>query len=97
LTMNTHIKPFNNPLVREAVSYAINRSFLLKTVNGQGKPATGFIPPGVTGYPHGFSTTMYNWNTQPWTNLDPQIQQELGAIGINLKVVPLQESTFFTL
>ncbi len=120
LTMNTHIKPFNNPLVREAVSYAINRSFLLKTVNGQGKPATGFIPPGVTGYssqnlvhpldvakakallkqagyPHGFSTTMYNWNTQPWTNLDPQIQQELGAIGINLKVEPIQESTFFTL
>ncbi len=120
LTLNTHVKPFNNPLVREAVSYAINRQFLLKTVNGQGSPATGFIPPGVTGYssqnlvhpldvakakallkqagyPHGFSTTMYNWNTQPWTNLDPQIQQELGAIGINLKVEPLQESTFFTL
>ena len=50
LTMNVHIKPFDNPKVREAVSYAINRPFLLKTVNGQGKPATGFIPPGVTGY-----------------------------------------------
>ena len=30
LTLNTKIKPFNNPLVREAVSYAINRSSLLK-------------------------------------------------------------------
>ena len=50
LTLNTKIKPFDNPLVREAVSYAINRSFLLKLVNGQGSPATGFIPPGVTGY-----------------------------------------------
>ena len=50
LTLNTQVKPFNNPLVREAVSYAINRSFLLKLVNGQGSPATGFIPPGVTGY-----------------------------------------------
>ena len=120
LTMNTHVKPFNNPLVREAVSYAINRQFLLKTVNGQGSPATGFIPPGVigysstdlvrsldvtkaksllaqAGYPHGFSTTLYSWNTQPWTNLDPAIQQQLAAIGINVKVDPLQESTFFTL
>jgi ABC-type transport system substrate-binding protein len=120
LTMNTHVKPFNNPLVREAVSYAINRQFLLKTVNGQGSPATGFIPPGVLGYssqnlvhgldvakaksllkqagfPHGFSTTLYSWNTQPWTNLDPALQQQLAAIGINVKVEPLQESTFFTL
>jgi peptide/nickel transport system substrate-binding protein/oligopeptide transport system substrate-binding protein len=120
LTMNTKIKPFNNPLVREAVSYAIDRQFLLKLVNGQGSPATGFIPPGVkgytsqnlvnplnvtkakqllakAGYPHGFTTTMYSWNTQPWTNLDPAIQQQLAAIGITVKVQTLQESTFFTL
>jgi ABC-type transport system substrate-binding protein len=120
LTLNTKVKPFNNPLVREAVSDAIDRSFLLKLVNGQGTPATGFIPPGVTGYtkqdlvnplnvakakqllaqagyPHGFTTTLYSWNTQPWTNLDPAIQQQLAAIGITLKVQTLQESTFFTL
>jgi ABC-type transport system substrate-binding protein len=120
LTLNTKIKPFNNPLVREAVSYAIDRQFLLKLVNGQGSPATGFIPPGVTGYtsqnlvnplntakakqllakagyPHGFTTTLYSWNTQPWTNLDPAIQQQLAAIGITVNVQPLQESTFFTL
>jgi ABC-type transport system substrate-binding protein len=120
LTLNTKVKPFNNPLVREAVSYAIDRSFLLKLVNGQGSPATGFIPPGVTGYtnaslvnplnvakakqllaqagyPKGFTTTLYSWNTQPWTNLDPAIQQQLAAVGITVKVQPLQESTFFTL
>jgi ABC-type transport system substrate-binding protein len=120
LTLNTKVKPFNNPLVREAVSYAINRSFLLKLVNGQGTPATGFIPPGVkgytsqnlvnplnvakaksllkqAGYPNGFSTTLYSWNTQPWTNLDPAIQQQLAAIGITVNVRPIQESTFFTL
>lgn len=120
LTMNVNMKPFNNPLVREAVSYAINRQFLLKTVNGQGTPATDLIPPGVlgytsqnlvnpldiskakallaqAGYPHGFTTTLYSWNTQPWTNLDPAVQQQLAAIGITAKVDPLQESTFFTL
>ncbi|TVZ05980.1 ABC transporter substrate-binding protein [Trebonia kvetii] len=120
LTLNTKVKPFDNPKVREAVSYAIDRNFLLKLVNGQGSPATGFIPPGVTGYtnenlvnplnvakakqllaqagyPHGFTTTLYSWNTQPWTNLDPAIQQQLAAIGITVKVQPLQQSTFFTL
>jgi ABC-type oligopeptide transport system substrate-binding subunit len=120
LTMNVRMKPFDNPMVREAVSYAIDRSFLLKAVNGQGKPANDFIPPGVlghteenlvhdrdvakakqllakAGYPDGFTTTMYSWNTQPWTNLDPQIQQQLGDIGIKLKVKPIQQSAFFQL
>ena len=120
LTLNTKMKPFNNPLVREAVSYAINRTSLLKYVNGQGSVATGFIPPGVkgytkanlvnplniakakallakAGYPHGFSTSMYSWNTQPWTNLDTALQQQLAAVGINVNVHAIQQSTFFTL
>ncbi|TIH33544.1 ABC transporter substrate-binding protein [Subtercola vilae] len=49
LTMNMNTPPFNNPKVREAVSYAFDRTGLLKLVNGQGKPATEFIPPGVLG------------------------------------------------
>ncbi len=120
LTLNTHMKPFNNPLVREAVSYAIDRSSLLKFVNGQGTVATGFIPPGVkgyttqnlvnpyevakvkqllkqAGYPNGFSTSMYSWNTQPWTNLDTALQQQLAAVGIRVAVHAIQQSTFFTL
>lgn len=120
LTLNTKMKPFNNPLVREAVSYAINRKSLLKYVNGQGTAATGFIPPGVTGYaktnmvnplnvkkakallkqagyPNGLSTSMYSWNTQPWTNLDTALQQQLAAVGIKLTIHPIQQSTFFSL
>jgi ABC-type transport system substrate-binding protein len=120
LTLNLQVKPFNNPMVREAVSYAINRDFLLKSVNGQGTPATGFIPPGVTGYtktnmvnglnvakaksllskagyPKGFSTDLYSWNTQPWTNLDAVLQQQLGTIGIKVKIHAVQMSTFFSL
>ncbi|WP_158507198.1 ABC transporter substrate-binding protein [Subtercola sp. Z020] len=49
LTMNMNTPPFDNPKVREAVSYAFDRDGLLKLVNGQGKPATEFIPPGVLG------------------------------------------------
>jgi peptide/nickel transport system substrate-binding protein/oligopeptide transport system substrate-binding protein len=120
LTLNTKMKPFNNPLVREAVSYAINRSALLKYVNGLGQVATGFIPPGVKGYtaanlvnplnvakakallakagfPNGFTTSMYSWNTQPWTNLDTALQQQLAAVNIKVNVHAIQQSTFFQL
>jgi len=120
LTLNTKMKPFNNPLVREAVSYAVNRKALLKYVNGQGSVATDFIPPGVkgysatsmvnatniakaksllkqAGYPNGFSTSMYSWNTQPWTNLDSALQQQLAVVGIKVQVHAIQQSTFFTL
>ncbi|NUP62636.1 MAG: ABC transporter substrate-binding protein [Nonomuraea sp.] len=120
LTMNVKMKPFDDPKVREAVSYAIDRSFLLKLVNGQGQVANEFLPPGVVGhtedklvhdqdlakakqllaeagYPDGFSTTLYSWNTSPWTNLLPQIQQDLAKIGIKAEPRPLQQSAFFDL
>lgn len=50
LTMNMNTAPFDNPKVREAISYAFDRDSLLKLVNGQGTPATEFIPPGVLGH-----------------------------------------------
>ena len=50
LTMNTQMAPFDDPQVREAVSYAIDRDFLVKLVNGQGKVANEFLPPGIDGY-----------------------------------------------
>jgi ABC-type transport system substrate-binding protein len=118
VTMNTKMKPFDNPKVREAVSYAFDRSFLLKLVAGQGQVANEYLPPGITGYtseklvhdqdiakakqlladagyPNGFSTTMYSWNTSPWTALLPQLQQDLGKIGIKVDAKPVQQSAFF--
>lgn len=50
LTLNTQMAPFDDPKVREAVSYAIDRSFLVKLVNGQGQEANQFLPPGIAGY-----------------------------------------------
>ncbi|WP_410813362.1 ABC transporter substrate-binding protein [Micromonospora sp. 067-2] len=120
LTMNTKMKPFDNPKVREAVSYAVDRSFLLKLVAGQGSPANEYLPPGITGYtkdklvhdqdiakakqlladagyPNGFHTEMYSWNTSPWTALLPQLQQDLGKIGITVDAKPIQQSAFFDL
>lgn len=50
LSLNTQMAPFDDPLVREAVSYAIDREFLVKLVNGQGKVANQFLPPDIDGY-----------------------------------------------
>ena len=50
LTMNVKKAPFDNPKVREAVSYAIDRTFLLRLINGQGSVANEFLPPGIAGY-----------------------------------------------
>ncbi|WP_433607112.1 ABC transporter substrate-binding protein [Dactylosporangium sp. CA-139114] len=120
VTMNTQMAPFDNPKVREAVSYAFDRTFLLKLVAGQGTVANEYLPPGITGYtkdklvhdqdiakakqllaeagfPNGFSTTMYSWNTSPWTALLPQLQQDLGKIGITVDAKPIQQSAFFDL
>ncbi|GIF51632.1 peptide/nickel transport system substrate-binding protein/oligopeptide transport system substrate-binding protein [Asanoa ferruginea] len=120
VTMNTKMKPFDNPKVREAVSYAFDRSFLLKLVAGQGEVANEYLPKGITGYtsdklvhdqdiakakqllteagyPNGFETTMYSWNTDPWTALLPQLQQDLGKIGIKVNAQPIQQSAFFEL
>ncbi|WP_370615218.1 ABC transporter substrate-binding protein [Mumia sp. Pv 4-285] len=118
LTMNTKMAPFDDPKVREAVSYAIDRTMLLKLVSGQGSEANEFLPKDIVGhtdedllhdqdlakakqlladagYPDGFSTTLYSWNTPPWTQMLPQIQQDLGKIGIKVDAQPIQQSTFF--
>ena len=48
LTFNTLQKPFDNPKVREAIGYAINKDALAKVAfNGYAFPAQGFVPQGV--------------------------------------------------
>ena len=48
LTFNMLQKPFDNPKVREAIGYAINKEALAKVAfNGHAFPAQGFVPQGV--------------------------------------------------
>ncbi len=50
LTLNENGKPFNNPLVRQAFSYAVNRDTVVKLLNGRFLPAHSLLPPGMPGY-----------------------------------------------
>ena len=57
LSMNTQQKPFDNPKVREAIAYAINKEALAKVAfSGYAAPAEGVVPPGVE----------YNVKLGPW-------------------------------
>ncbi len=48
LSMNTLQKPFDNPKVRQAIAYAINKQALAKVAfNGYATAAEGVVPAGV--------------------------------------------------
>lgn len=48
--MNEHMAPFNNPKVRQAFEYAINREKIVQLQNGRGEVADQPLPPGIKGY-----------------------------------------------
>ena len=51
MSINQAIKPFDNPKVREAMMYAIDRQTLIdKLYYGTGIPAKGILAPGLAGY-----------------------------------------------
>ncbi|HVC80593.1 MAG TPA: ABC transporter substrate-binding protein, partial [Chloroflexota bacterium] len=50
LVLNEKHAPLNNPLVREALSYAINRTTIAKLLKNRFLPAHGMLPPGMPGY-----------------------------------------------
>jgi glutathione transport system substrate-binding protein len=57
LSMNTQQKPFDNPKVREAINYAINKEALTKVAfSGYAEAATGVVPAGVE-----YSVKMGEW------------------------------------
>jgi glutathione transport system substrate-binding protein len=67
ISMNVTQKPFDNPKVREAINYAINRPALVKVAfAGFATPATGVLPPSIP----------YSQAYQPWP-YDPAKAREL--------------------
>jgi oligopeptide transport system substrate-binding protein len=51
LQYNTQVAPLDNPLVRRAISRAIDRdAYVTAVLGGVGEPALGWLPPGMPGY-----------------------------------------------
>jgi peptide/nickel transport system substrate-binding protein len=51
--LNTRTKPFNNPLARQAVNYALDRRALVRLASGFLQPGCYFLPAGIAGHPTG--------------------------------------------
>jgi peptide/nickel transport system substrate-binding protein len=51
--LNTRTKPFDNPLARQAVNYALDRRALVRLASGFLSPECFFLPAGITGHPTG--------------------------------------------
>ncbi len=123
LGFNTKKPPFDNKIVRQAVSMAINKKAIIDTVyQGQAVQAKSIIPETswaynesspehtynpekakqlltIAGYTHGFDMDIwampvqraYNPNALTMAKL---IQADLKKIGINVKIVSYEWSTF---
>ena len=50
LVLNEHHSPLNKPLVRQALSYAVNRATITRLLSNRFLPASGMLPPGMPGY-----------------------------------------------
>jgi len=50
LGLNTGMKPFDNPKVREAVARAIDKTKIVTLLNGRAVPAEGMLPPSLPGF-----------------------------------------------
>ena len=61
VTINQAVKPFDNPLVRQAVAYGLDRAGVVKSFYaGRGTVADEFMPPEVVGYSKTVKKYPYN-------------------------------------
>ena len=87
--MNLRTPPFDDPLVREAVNYGIDKPALARLFGGLLKPGCSFIPPGTPGYDEAFDTTEcpYGDPTQPPDMAKAQeLIKQAGAEGTKVTV-----------
>jgi peptide/nickel transport system substrate-binding protein len=83
--LNVKAKPFNSPLVREAVNYAIDRRALQRLDSGMLEPACFFLPVGMPGHPT--SACPYgDPNAAPNVSKAKELVQQSGLAGTPVTV-----------
>ena len=81
LGLNSERPPFNNPILRKAVSYAIDRKKILNTIyEGRGIPASGPVPPVLRNWP---APEVCEYNTEKAKSL---LKEAGYPSGLNIKI-----------
>jgi peptide/nickel transport system substrate-binding protein len=87
--LNTQVAPTDDPLVRQAINYGLDKPALARLYAGEVQPGCAFTPPGVFGYDEEFDTTgcPYGDPTQP-PDLEKakELIKEAGAEGEKVTV-----------
>ena len=87
--MNTQVAPFDDPKVREAVNYGIDKPALARLFAGELAPGCSFLPPGFPGYDEALDTTDCPWgdpNSSPDLEKAQSLIKEAGADGAKVTV-----------
>ena len=75
------VKPFDNPEVRKAVNYAIDKRALARLFGGQLEPGCNFLPPGMQGYEKIEPCPYGDPKAAPDIEKAKQLIQEAGVAG----------------
>lgn len=87
--LNTRVAPFDDPKVREAVNYGVDKPALARLFAGELAPGCSFIPPGIPGYSESLDITdcpYGNPNEPPDIEKAKQLIKQAGAEGAEVTV-----------
>ena len=87
--MNTRIPPFDDPKVREAVNWGIDKPALARIFAGETTPGCSFLPPGLPGYDEALDVEdcpCGNPNEPPDLEKARQMIKDAGVDGMEVTV-----------
>ena len=86
LFMNEQLAPFDNPEVRKAVNFAIDKRSLARLFGGLLEPGCNFLPPGMKGYEKIDPCPYGDPNAAPDVAKAKQMIKDAGAAGKSVTV-----------
>jgi peptide/nickel transport system substrate-binding protein len=87
--MNSRVPPFDDPKVREAVNYGIDKPGLARIFAGELAPGCSFLPPGVPGFDEALDVDDCPWgnpNEPPDLEKARSLIKEAGVDGMDVTV-----------
>jgi peptide/nickel transport system substrate-binding protein len=87
--MNTRVPPFDNPEIREAVNYGLDKPALARLFAGEVAPGCSFLPPGQPGYDEALDVEDCPWgnpNEPPDLERARQMIEDAGEAGTKVTV-----------
>ncbi len=87
--MNTREPPFDDPKVREAVNWGVDKPALARIFAGEATPGCSFLPPGLPGYDEALDVEDCPWgnpNEPPDLEKARALIEEAGVAGMEVTV-----------